>query len=107
MAMRPRKNSEDKVSIPTRPRVRCPILTLLSQIHHPYERVINANFRPAMDMDNLVRAISELISIEMKASQESVVEFDLNPVTVDLGSVQPVNKMPRVLLAIQRSNPLW
>jgi hypothetical protein len=81
------KDSQDKVSIPMHPKVRSLVLVLLSQILRPYGDVINANLNPATDLGSLVRALSELLSIKMKPSEGSVIEFDLNAVTVDLGSV--------------------
>jgi hypothetical protein len=79
------KDSKDKVSIPMHPKVRSLVLVLLSQILRPYGRVINANLSPATDVGNLVRALSELLSLKVNPSDGSVVEFDLNTVTVDLG----------------------
>jgi hypothetical protein len=81
------KDSEDKVSIPMHPKVRSLVLVLLSQILRPHGDVINANLSPATDRGNLVRALSELLSIKVKPSQGSVIEFDLQTVTVDLGPV--------------------
>jgi hypothetical protein len=81
------KDSKDKVSIPMHPKVRSLVLVLLSQILRPYGDVIGANLSPATDMGNLVRALSELLGAKMKPSEGSVVEFDLNTVTVDLGPI--------------------
>jgi hypothetical protein len=81
------KDSEDKVSIPMHPKVRSLVLVLLSQILRPYGAAINANLSPATDLGKLVRALSELLAVKMKPSEGSVVEFDLNTVTVDLGRV--------------------
>jgi hypothetical protein len=81
------KDSKDKVSIPMHPKVRSLVLVLLSQILRPYGTVINANLSPATDRGNLVRALSELLSLKVAPSEGSVVEFDLNTVTVDLGPI--------------------
>ena len=81
------RESADKVSIPMHPKVRSLVLVLLSQILRPYGSTINANLSPATDMGNMVRALSELLSLKIEPSRGSVVEFDLNTVTVDLGSV--------------------
>jgi hypothetical protein len=77
----------DKVSVPMHPKVRSLVLVLLSQILKSYGNQIKANLSPATDMGNLVRALSELLAVRMKPSEGSVVEFDLNIVTVDLGAV--------------------
>ena len=81
------KDSEDKVSIPMHPKVRSLVLVLLSQILRPYGDNINATLSPATDMGSMVSALSELLSLKMKPSIGSVVEFDLNTVTVDLAAV--------------------
>lgn len=81
------KDTEDGVSIPMHPKVRSLVLVLLSQILRPYGDRINANLSPATDLDNMVRALSELLSIESQPSSGSVVEFDLNAVSVDLAAV--------------------
>jgi hypothetical protein len=81
------KDSEDNVSIPMHPKVRSLVLVLLSQILRPHGEVINANLNPTTDVGRLVSALSELLSVELKPSEGSVIEFDLLTVTVDLGSV--------------------
>ena len=43
-------------------------------------------------MGNTVRAFAELLSVKTEYSGGSVIEFDLNTVTVDLGSV-PFDKV--------------
>ena len=81
------KESKDDVSIPMHPKVRSLVLVLLSQILRPYGSTINANLSPATDMDSMVRALSELLSLKIEPSSGSVIEFDLNTVTVDLSAV--------------------
>ena len=81
------KDTEDSVSIPMHPKVRSLVLVLLSQILRPYGSTINANLSPATDLDSMVRALSELLSLKTNPSGGSVVEFDLNTVSVDLGAV--------------------
>ena len=81
------KDSEDGVSVPMHPEVRSLVLVLLSQILRPYGSTINANLSPATDLDSMVRALSELLSLKTEPSSGSVVEFDLNAVSVDLGAV--------------------
>jgi hypothetical protein len=86
------KDSEDKVSIPMHPKVRSLILVLLSQILRPYGNAINATLSPVTDMSNMVRALAELLAVKTEPSAGSVIEFDLNAVTVDLGSV-PIDEV--------------
>jgi hypothetical protein len=81
------KDSKDKVSIPMHPKVRSLVLVLLSQILRPYGVAINANLSPATDRGALVRALSELLGAKTNPSEGSVIEFDLNTVTVDLGPI--------------------
>ena len=86
------RESEDGVSIPMHPRVRSLVLVLLSQILRPYGSTINANLSPATDLGPMVEALSELLSQGIEPSSGSVVEFDLNTVTVDLASV-PIDEV--------------
>ncbi len=81
------EESQDNVSIPMHPKVRSLVLVLLSQFLRPYGSVLNANLNPATDMGSMVRALTELLSVRTEHSGGSVIEFDLNTVTVDLGSV--------------------
>ena len=81
------EESQDNVSIPMHPKVRSLVLVLLSQFLRPYGSVLNANLNPATDMGSMVRALTELLSVKTEHSGGSVIEFDLNTVTVDLGSV--------------------
>ena len=57
------EESKDQVSIPMHPKVRSLVLVLLSQILRPYGSTINANLSPATDMGSMVRALSELLSL--------------------------------------------
>ena len=81
------RESEDDVSIPMHPKVRSLVLVLLSQILRPYGSTIDANLSPATDLGQMVGALSEFLSQGIEPSCGSVVEFDLNTVTVDLASV--------------------
>jgi hypothetical protein len=85
------KDSEDEVSIPLHPKVRSLVLVLLAQILRPYGTAINANLSLATDMGALVKALSELLGANSDPAEGSVIEFDLNTVTLDLGSVPPVS----------------
>jgi hypothetical protein len=80
------KDTKDKVSIPMHPKVRSLVLVFLSQILRPYGNAINANLSPATDVTTMVRALSELMVAKSEPSSGHVIEFDLNTVTVDLGS---------------------
>jgi hypothetical protein len=81
------RESKDKVSIPMHPMVRSLVLVLLSQILRPYGGKIDADLSPATDVGSLVQALSEYLSLKTEPSTGSVVEFDLNIVTVDLGRI--------------------
>jgi hypothetical protein len=81
------KDSEDKVSIPMHPKVRSLVLVFLSQILRPYGGNLNARLSPATDMGHMVRALTELVGVQTDPTEGSVVEFDLNTVTVDLGPI--------------------
>ena len=106
------KESKDKVSIPMHPKVRSLVLVLLSQILRPYGSTINANLSPATDSGEMVMALSELLSLKIEPSGGSVIEFDLNTVTVDLGAVpfdevldfrkQNLNTHKRYMLSIRK-----
>ena len=86
------KDSEDGVSIPMHPKVRSLVLVLLSQILRPYGDNINANLSPVTDLNSMVRALMELLSVKTGPTRGSVVEFDLNVVSVDLGAV-PIDEV--------------
>jgi hypothetical protein len=81
------RESEDKVSIPMHPMVRSLVLVLLSQILRSYGAKIDADLSPVTDRGRLIEALSEVLSVKTEPSAGSVIEFDLNTVTVDLGSV--------------------
>lgn len=86
------KDSEDNFSIPMHPKVRMLVLILLSQILRPYGNVIKANLNPATDLGQMVAALSEFLSQDARPSSGSVVQFDLNTVTVDLDLV-PIDEV--------------
>lgn len=86
------RDSEDGVSVPMHPIVRSLVLVLLSQILRPYGDTINANLSPVTDLNSMVRALTELLSLKTKPTKGSVVEFDLNVVSVDLGAV-PIDEV--------------
>ena len=69
-----------------------PLLGQVTQILRPYGSTINANLNPTTDMGGMVKALTELLSVKTEHSVGSVIEFDLNTVTVDLGSM-PVDEV--------------
>jgi hypothetical protein len=81
------EDSKDRHSVPLHPKVRSLVLVLLSQILRPYGSSIDATLSPATDMGSMVHALSELLQLNNSPSEGSVIEFDLNAVTVELGSV--------------------
>jgi hypothetical protein len=93
------RDSEDGVSIPMHPMVRSLVLVLLSQILRPYGEKIGAELSPVTDSARIVGALSEILSLQHGPSSGSVVEFDLNTVTVDLGAI-PIDEV----LAFRKEN---
>jgi len=81
------RDSEDGVSIPMHPMVRSLVLVLLSQILRSYGEKLDVELSPATDVPRMVQALSEVMGIKQEHSAGSVIEFDLNAVTVDLGAV--------------------
>lgn len=86
------KDSQDGLSIPMHPTVRSLVLVLLSQILRPYGDTINANLSPITDLNSMVSALSELLSLKTGPTKGNVVEFDLKVVSVDLGAV-PIDEV--------------
>ena len=78
------EESKDNVSIPMHPKVRTLVLVLLSQVLRPYGSTIGTNLSPATNLGNMVKALSEFLSLKSAPSEGNVIEFDLNTVTVDL-----------------------
>jgi hypothetical protein len=86
------EESRDGVSIPMHPMVRSLVLVLLSQILRPYGAKIGAELSPATDRRTLVQALADILAIQTVPSPGSVIEFDLNVVSVDLGSI-PIDEV--------------
>jgi hypothetical protein len=78
------KDSQDGVSIPMQPMVRCLILVLLSQILRPYGSELGAELSPATDRPDVIQTLQELLSLPDVPSSGHVVALDLETVTVDL-----------------------
>src|SRR5262249_36423381 len=65
---------------------------LHSQILRPYGARIDAELSPATDQPQLVEALSELLVEKSGPSTATVITFDLNTVSVDLGPI-PINEV--------------
>jgi hypothetical protein len=86
------RDTEDGVSIPLHPRVRSLVLVLLAQILRPYGRKMKLELSPVTDRSNLVKALTELLSLPNLPSTGSVVSFDMATVGVDLAPV-PIDEV--------------
>ena len=86
------RDSEDGVSIPMHPNVRSLILILLAQILRPYGANLDAELSPATDSPGLVTALAEMLALKAIPSTETVIQFDLNSVGVDLGPI-PIDEV--------------
>jgi hypothetical protein len=81
------RESEDNVSVPLHPLVRYLILTLLAQILRSKGSKAGLELSPATDQSEVVHALAEFLNISQLPSAGNVIAFDLQNVTVDLGSV--------------------
>lgn len=81
------RDTEDGVSIQLHPLVRYLILTLLSQILRPKGLASGLDLSPATDQFEVVRALTELLSVPKLPSAGHVVAFDLQNVSVDLSTI--------------------
>jgi hypothetical protein len=86
------KDSGNNITISMHPMVRALVLVLLSQILRPYGNKINAELSPITDRGNLVQALAEILGNSAGPSVGSVIEFDLNAVTVDV-SAFPIDEV--------------
>jgi hypothetical protein len=86
------KAGENDSTIPIHPMVRSLVLVLLSQILRPYGARLGAELSPTTDNPRLVEALTELLSVQAIPTTGHVVEFDLNTVSVDLGSI-PIDEV--------------
>lgn len=91
------RDSEDDVSIPMHPMVRSLILVLLSQILRPQGQNIGLDLSPATDNPTVIRALSELLSIQkmpptQNISAGKIVSFDLETIGTDL-SIFPIDEV--------------
>ena len=85
-------DSDDHFTVKLHPLVRSLILTLLSQITRPYGDKLKIDLNPVTDRLRLVGALSELLSIPTTPSSGNIISFDLNVVSVDLGSI-PIDEV--------------
>jgi len=81
------RDSQDGVSIPLHPLVRYLILTLLAQILRPKGVESGLVLSPATDQFQVVRALTDFLSISQLPSAGHVIAFDLQSITVDLSTV--------------------
>jgi hypothetical protein len=79
--------SQDGVSVPLHPHVRYLILILLAQILRSKGDSVGLELSPATDQVQIVRALTEVLGLATVQSTGSVIAFDLQSVSVDLGSV--------------------
>ena len=81
------RDTEDGASIPMHPMVHSLVLVLLSQILRPYGANVGLTLEPATDRNQLVEALSEILSLPSAPSAGHVVATDLETVGVDLRDV--------------------
>ena len=86
------RDTEDGVSIPLHPAVRSLVLVLLAQILRPYGGRVGLDLSPVTDRPDVVRALTELLSLPDAPSTGSVVSFDMATVGVDLAPV-PIDEV--------------
>jgi hypothetical protein len=87
------RDTEDGVSIPLHPAVRSLVLVLLAQILQPYGGNRGLDLSPVTDRPDIVKALTELLSLPDALSTGSVVYFDMATVGVDLAPV-PIDEVP-------------
>ena len=81
------RDTEDGVSVPLHPMVHSLVLVLLAQILVPHGRQLGLVLEPATDRADLVKALTEFLSLPSVPSAGNVVATDMEIVGVDLGSV--------------------
>lgn len=86
------KPSKDGVSIPLHPVVRTTILVLLAQLSRSAGKKHDVNVHPATHDRSAVRDLVETLSREQMPSHNSVIAFDLEPVSFNLKSV-PIDEL--------------
>ena len=81
------KPSEDGVSIPLQPTVRTTILVILAQLARSAGNRQNLNLHPSTNDPEAIDDLVHTLSRERMPSRNSVITFDLEPVSFNLDSV--------------------
>lgn len=81
------KPSEDGVSIPLHPSVRTTILVILAQLARSAGSKRNLSVHPATNYGPALKDLIDTLSRERMPSRESVIAFDLEPVSFNMDSV--------------------
>ena len=81
------KPSKDGVSIPLHPAVRTTILVILAQLARSAGNKQDLSVHPATNNHEALRDLVETLSRERMPSRDSVIAFDLEPVSFDMESV--------------------
>ena len=86
------KPSEDRVSIPLHPTVRTTILVILAQLARSAGSRQNQSIHPATNDFHAIGDLIEILSRDRMPSRESVIAFDLEPVSFNLDQV-PIDEL--------------
>ena len=81
------KPSEDGVSIPLHPAVRTTILVILAQLARSAGNKQNFSVHPATQDGRALQDLIDTLSRDRMPSRDSVIAFDLEPVSFDMDSV--------------------
>ena len=81
------KPSEDGVSIPLHPAVRTTILVILAQLARSAGNKQNLSVHPATNDMRALQDLIDTLSRERMPSRESVIAFDLEPVSFNMDSI--------------------
>ncbi len=81
------KASEDRVSIPLHPTVRTTILVILAQLARVAGSKRNLAVHPATRDTHVIKDLVDTLSRERMPSRDSVIAFDLEPVSFNLDSI--------------------
>ena len=81
------KPSEDGVSIPLHPTVRTTILVILAQLARSAGNQQNLSVHPATNDMRTLQDLIDTLSRERMPSRESVIAFDLEPVSFNMDSI--------------------
>jgi len=81
------KPSEDGVSIPLHPAVRTAMLVILAQLARSAGNKQNLSVHPATNAERALQDLVDTLSRERMPSRESVIAFDLEPVSFNMDSI--------------------